>query len=178
LTAARGCGTLAGMSAIEVAPLGDRLEEDDLKAVKKQLEHLNVKYSLDDDQAPHMIARRVDEDVLTEFLDRLEAHDMAADIYLPLEFDGRFSVGDYRFASARPLEDVLEELKDELDVEADDKDDEEEDDDYEEDDEDEADDEDDDDRMAMETQLRAVWELVSDGCAEALERGVPLHLRL
>ena len=56
---------------------------------------------------------------MTEFLDRLEAHDIAADIYLPVEFEGRLPVGDFRVASAQTLVDVLEEMKEELAVEED-----------------------------------------------------------
>src|SRR5687768_3031397 len=85
LTSARQCGTVWGMSEIELAPLSETL----------------------------------DEDAMTEFLDRLEAHDLAADIYVPVEFEGRLQVGDYRVASAQLLVDVLEEMKDELDVEED-----------------------------------------------------------
>jgi len=39
-----------------------------------------------DDRTTHTIAKRLPEDAMTEFLDRLEAHDMAADIFLPVEF--------------------------------------------------------------------------------------------
>jgi len=71
---------------------------------------------------------------MTEFLDRLEAHDMAADIFLPVEFDGRLHVGDLRVASAVSLSETLEEMKEELSIE---------DDEYEEDDADEEDEEED-----------------------------------
>jgi len=56
---------------------------------------------------------------MTEFLDRLEAHDMAADIFLPVEFDGRLHVGDLRVASAVSLSETLEEMKEELSIEDD-----------------------------------------------------------
>lgn len=157
-----------GMSAIELAPLSERLDDDELKTLSKLLEQAGAKLPSYDDHPSQIIAKRLNEDAMTEFLDRLDAHDMAADIYLPLEFDGRLTVGDYRVASAQVLVDVLEELKDELDVE-------------DEKDEDEEEDEDDDepeDGMVIEAQLKNIWQLVSDGCSEALDKNVPLHLRV
>jgi hypothetical protein len=164
-----------GMSEIETAPLSETLEEDEIKSLQKQLEQAGAKFAAGEDHSRHKIASRLDEDAMTEFLDRLEAHDLAADIYLPVEFEGRLSVGDYRVASSQSLVEVLEEMKDELDVEeAEGEDDEEYED--EEEEEEEADDEDDSD--LVEQQLRNIWQLVSDGCAESLEKNVPLHLRV
>ena len=108
---------------------------------------------------------------MTEFLDRLEAHDIAADIYLPVEFEGRLTVGDFRVASAQTLVDVLEEMKEELAVEEDEE--------YEDDDEEEEDDdEDEDEGTVIEAQLRNIWRLVNDACGESLDKSVPLHLRV
>src|SRR4051812_43194744 len=105
------------MSEIELAPLSETLDEDELKTLQKLLEQAGAKFAGNEDQTRHKIATRLDEDAMTEFLDRLEAHDIAADIFVPAEFEGRLHVGDYRVASAQQLVDVLEEMKDELDVE-------------------------------------------------------------
>jgi len=161
------------MSEIEIAPLSERLEDDELKSLQKLLDQTGAKFNVAHDQATHMIAKRLNEDAMTEFLDRLEAHDVAADIYVPVEFDGRLQVGDYRVASTHALVDVLDELKDELDVEdqeAYEDDDEESEEEEEEEEEEEAD--------VVEAQLRHIWQLVSDGCAESLEKSIPLHLRV
>jgi hypothetical protein len=91
---------------------------------------------------------------------------MAADIYLPIEFDGRLKVGDYRVASAHGLSDILEELKEELAVE--------------EADEDEEDEDSDglaDEGTVIEAQLRNIWRLTTDAAGVAVEKRVPLHLR-
>src|SRR5947207_218730 len=106
-----------GMSEIELAPLSETLDDDELRTLQKLVEQAGARLAGNEDQTRHKIATRLDEDAMTEFLDRLEAHDMAADIYIPVEFEGRLTVGEYRVASAQLLVDVLEEMKDELDVE-------------------------------------------------------------
>jgi hypothetical protein len=164
------------MSEIELAPLTETLEEDEIKALGKQLEQLGAKLVPAQEDIRHVIAKRLSEEAMTEFMDRLEAHDLAADIFLPIEFEGRVTVGDHRFASANALVDVLEELKDELDVEDTEE--------YESDDEEDGEAEEEDDGEAeeegavIEAQLRHIWQLVSDACSEALEKNVPLYLRV
>jgi hypothetical protein len=87
---------------------------------------------------------------------------------MPLEFEGRVTVGDYRVASSQALLDVLEEMREELNVDA------------EEDDEDEEEEEEDDEDegTVIEAQLRHIWHLVSDGVTESLEKSMPLHLQV
>ena len=133
------------MAEIELGPLSDRLDDDEMKTLHKLVEAAGAHLAAIDDHTTHTIAKRLSEDAMTEFLDRLEAHDMAADIFLPVEFDGRLHVGDLRVASAVSLSETLEEMKEELAIEEDDfeEEDDEEEDDEEEDDEDEVDDDED-----------------------------------
>ncbi len=162
------------MSEIELAPLADRLDDDEIKSLNRLLAQAGVKYPPSDDQVAHTIATRLNEEAVTEFLDRLDAHDLAANIYLPVEFDGRLTVGEIRFASTHVLLDVLEEMKDELDVEEEEKYD-----DDEEEEEEEEDEEDDEDKgTVIEAQLRNIWQLAFDACSESLEKNIPLHIRL
>ena len=159
------------MSEIELGPVSERLDEEELKNLQRLLDQAGAKYALNDDNQPtQTIAARLSEEALTEFLDRLDAHDLAADIFLPAEFDGLLTVGDYRFGSTQALVDVLEEMKEELAVEEDafeaDEDDEEE----EEEEEDEG--------TVIEAQLRNIWRLVNDACGESVDKGIPLHLRI
>jgi len=157
------------MSAIELAPLSDRLDEDEVKSLAKQLEQAGAKMPSMDDHTTQTFAKRLNEEAMTEFLDRLDAHDVAADIYLPIEFDGPLTVGDYRVGSAYSLQDTLEEMKEELAIE----------DDYEDEDEDEDEDgEEIDEGSVIEAQMRNIWQLVSDACGESIEKGFPLHLRV
>ena len=170
LTARLGCGTVGGMSVIELAPLSDRLDEDEMKSLGRLLEQAGAKLPAQDDHTTHTFAKRLNEEAMTEFLDRLDAHDIAADIYLPLEFDGPLIVGEFRVASAHSLQETLEEMKEELAIE---------DEEFEDEDEDEEEDaEEIDEGTVIEAQMRNIWQLVTDACSESIEKNYPLHLRV
>jgi TATA-binding protein-associated factor Taf7 len=159
------------MAEIELAPLSHRLDDEEMKTLSKLLEAAGAPaLGKADENVSHTIAARLSEEALTEFLDRLDAHDLGAEIYVPIEFEGRVTVGDYRVASTQALLDVLEEMREELDVDAEDEDEDEE---EEEDEEDEEEDE----GTVIEAQLRHIWHLVSDGAVESIEKGLPLHLQ-
>jgi hypothetical protein len=158
------------MAEIELAPLSHRLDDEEMKTLAKLLAEAGAPaFDRADEHVSHTIAARLSEEALTEFLDRLDAHDLGAEIYLPIEFDGRVTVGDYRVASTQALLEVLEEMKEELDVDGEDED--------EEDEEDEDEDEDEDEGTVIEAQLRHIWHLVSDGAVESIEKNLPLHLQ-
>src|SRR5450432_2266779 len=158
------------MAEIELAPLSHRLDDEEMKTLTRLLEEAGAPPATrGEEHVSHTIAARLSEEALTEFLDRLDAHDMGAEIYLPIEFEGRVTVGEYRVASTQALLDVLEEMKEELDVDSEKEDEEEED----EEDEDEEEDE----GTVIEAQLRHIWHLVSDGAVESIEKGLPLHLQ-
>jgi hypothetical protein len=170
LTDGFACGTVWPMAEIELGPLSDRLDDDEMKTLRKLLDQAGARLPAGDDHTTHTIAKRLSEDAMTEFLDRLEAHDIAADIYLPVEFDGRLHVGDLRVASGVSLSDTLEEMKEELAIE---------DDDFEEENDDEEDDEEDEaEGTVIEAQLRNIWQLVVDACSESLEKNMALHLKV
>ncbi len=158
------------MAEIELAPLSDRFDDEELKTVARLLTQAGAKYDVVADHPSQTIAARLSEDAVTEFLDRLEAHDVAAEIFVPAEFDGTITVGDYRLASSHALAGALEELRDELDVE-DDNDDE---------DEEEEDDEDEDlaDDSIIAAQLKHIWRLLHDACEESVDRAVPIHIQI
>ncbi len=158
------------MSAIELGPLSDRLDEEELKTLGRLLEQAGSKLPEMEDHITQTFAKRLNEEAMTEFLDRLDAHDVAADIYLPVEFEGTLIVGDYRVASAHALQETLEEMKEELAIE---------DEDFEEDEEDEDDGaEEVDEGSVIEAQMRNIWQLVTDACSESIEKTFPLHLRV
>jgi hypothetical protein len=158
------------MAEIELAPLSHRLDEDEVRTLSRLLSEAGAPaFDKSDEHASHTIAARISEEALTEFLDRLDAHDLGAEIYVPVEFEGRVTVGDYRVASSQALLDVLEEMREELNVDADDEDEDEE--------EDEDEDEDEDEGTVIEAQLRQIWHLVADGATESIEKHLPLHLQ-
>jgi hypothetical protein len=162
------------MAEIELAPLSHRLEEDEIRALQKKLSEAGVpSLGRIDEHASHTVASRLSEDAVTEFLDRLDAHDLGAEIYLPIEFEGRFEVGDYRVASAQALADVLEEMREELGVEEEEE--------YEDEDDEEEEDEDEDDEdddSVIEAQLRHVWQLMTDAASASMEKNLPLHVQV
>ena len=161
------------MAEIELAPLSHRLDEEEVKQLAKKLKDLGVtELDRGEDHSNHTIASRLSEEAMTEFLDRLDAHDLAAEIYLPVEFDGRVTIGDLRVASTQALSDVLDEMKEELGVDDEDEGDEDE------EEEDEEEDEDEDEGTVIEAQLRHIWHLVADGAAESVDKGMPLHLQV
>jgi hypothetical protein len=160
------------MAEIELAPLSHRLDEEEVKTLWRLLSEAGAPaIEKTDEHASHTIAARLSEEALTEFLDRLDAHDLGAEIYVPVEFEGRVTVGDFRVASSQALLDVLEEMREELNVDVEEDEDEEE-------EEDEDEDEDEDEGTVIEAQLRHIWHLVSDGVTESLEKNLPLHLQV
>jgi hypothetical protein len=158
------------MAEIELAPLSHRLDEEEMKTLSKLLEDIGAPaIGRADEHVSHTIAARLSEEALTEFLDRLDAHDLGAEIYLPIEFEGRVTVGEYRVASTQALADILEEMREELDVDAEDE--------KEEDEDEDEDEEEEDEGTVIEAQLRHIWHLVCDGAVESIEKGLPLHLQ-
>jgi hypothetical protein len=153
------------MAEIELGPLSDRLSDDEIAELARQMEKLGA------GQMPHAeegaaasVGDSLDDDVLSEFLDRLEASDAAADIYLPLEFDDVLEVAGLRIASAPVLVDVLEELKDDLDIDEErvlDEDDE----DY------------DEDQELLDANLRQAWKVFYATAQASVERKLPLHVK-
>lgn len=157
------------MSAIELAPLSDRLDEDEMKSLARLLEQAGSNLPNMEDHTTQTFAKRLSEEAMTEFVDRLDAHDVAADIYLPVEFEGPLVVGDYRIASAFALQETLEEMKEELAIE---------DEDHEEEEDEAEDTEEMDEGSVIEAQMRNIWQLVTDACGESIEKSFPLHLRV
>ena len=157
------------MSAIELGPLSDRLDEEEIKSLGRMLEQAGAKLPAMEDHVTQTFAKRLSEEAMTEFIDRLDAHDIAAEIYLPVEFEGPLTVGDLRVASAYSLQETLEEMKEELAIE---------DDDFEDDEDEDEENEELDEGSVIEAQMRNIWQLVTDACGESIEKNFPLHLRV
>ena len=163
------------MAEIEIGPLTDRLGDDELAELAGKLDKLGAPGLPKEDETAGSAVTEVDGSVLDEFMDRLEAADLACDIYLPIDFDGRIEVGDYRCGSCVTLVEVLEEMKDELGEDDEEEDEEEED----EEDEDEEEDEEDDDYAVLrlkDAKIRRLWKVVLDGAQAALDRRLPLFV--
>src|SRR5690242_670521 len=103
------------MAELGIGPLTQRLADDEVAELLAKLDkHGAPRLPAADADDVLTISDALDDDALVEFLDRLEAHDIACEIYLPIEFDSRVEIGDLRVGSAQVLLEVLEELRDEL----------------------------------------------------------------
>src|SRR5579862_5802120 len=169
------------MATVELGSLSQHLDDEEVLTIRKALRKHDVTIE-DGDHDTVIVARDLDPDVVADFLDRLDAHDVSADIYLPAEFDGVVKAGKYKVASAPALVHVLEEMKEELLAE----DEEDEDEDEEEGDEDEddeyEDDEDDDYEAAgslkfKDDQLRGLWRVLFKAASEAADGGSVLFVK-
>lgn len=157
------------MAEIDIMPLSERLSDEEIAELAAALVEAGApRLPRESDEGSVTVSDDIDDDLMTEFLDRLEAHDIACDIYLPIEFDGRVSVEDYDVGSAQALLDVLDELRDDLFDEGEDEDEEEDDDDLDAIDEDEE--------AILQAKLRGVWKLMHAGAQAAIDRRLPLHV--
>lgn len=154
------------MADIEIAPLSDRLSDDEIAELAKQMEKVGAgQLPRSDESHAGPVVEGLDDDAVDELLDRLEAHDLAAEIYLPVEFEGTVEVGNVRVASAALLLEILDEVKDELLED-------------EEDEDEDEDDEEDDDAVSLAADLRLVWKGFYEGATASVERKLPLLIRI
>jgi hypothetical protein len=169
------------MTKIELGPLTQFLDDSEIKDLMKALKKLGVGDLPASDEAGGRVGDDLDEDVFADFLDRLDAEDAAADLYIPAEFDGVVEIAGIRVASSNALLDVLDEIKDDLAVSGDEAE-EEEDDDYEADEDEDAEseeeeEEEDDDLVLKERQLRLCWKSLHAGATASVERELPLFVK-
>lgn len=149
------------MAELRLIPLDEMLNKTQLKNLKRQLMEFGVDdlpYGSDDDVD---LEETLNDDPLTDFMDRLEAHDLACDMYLPVEFDGTLELGEKSIGSAYALLDALEELREELAIDEEPSDDEE---------EVEV------DLEVIEEQLRFTWRIFLRAASTCVDRQVPLHV--
>lgn len=110
------------MASIEVGPLTNNLDDEEISMIEEALEDADIELTLDEDAEPRLIEGDLDEDLFADFYDRLDANGIACDIYLPSEFEDVIELGDFKIGSAPALLQVLEELRDELFADSDDDD--------------------------------------------------------
>jgi hypothetical protein len=154
------------MPNVEVGLLSDRIDDEEISQLRAAMDKAGVTgLPKADETASGVIVSGVDEDAMTEFMDRLEGHDIAADLYLPVDFEGRIEAVGMRFASLEVLVEVLEELAEDLEIEEPDIED------ADEDEEAYASEMD-----MMQERLRVIWRAMTDGAQEALENGLCLFI--
>ena len=151
------------MAELRLLPLEDMLGPAEIDKLLTLLVDLGIHELPDGDDVIDLDDSMSDEQ-LTDFLDRLEAHDVACDIYLPVEFEGNVDVGDQNIGSAFTLAEALEELREELDIDAEEL-------------EDDVDpDEDESNLELMDRQLSAAWHAFARAANACVSRQVPLHV--
>jgi hypothetical protein len=148
------------MPELRLFPLTEKLSADQLSKLMKELQELGVEEVPESEADDLNLEEPLSDDQLTDFLDRLEAHDLACDIYLPVEFEATIEVGDQNIGSVYALIDALEELREELGID------------------DGADDEDEEVELeeVIIEQLRGVWHSFLRGANTSVERQLPLHV--
>ena len=106
------------MATVELATLDEILDADERLALAQALKEIGApELEIDDDAEDAVLDANLDDNIFVTFHDQLDAGEAAADIYLPLEYDDVFEVGDFRFGSAQALLLALDELREELGVE-------------------------------------------------------------
>ena len=149
------------MPELRLIPLDEVLSKSQLRTLERQLQEHGVdEVPLGEDEVEFDGA--LSEDTLTDFMDRLDAHDLACDLYLPVEFEGRIKIGDQGVGSAFALIDALEEIREELGIE--------------EEDEDGEEPEEELNLGVIEEQLHDAWRAFVKAANTCVEKQVPLHI--
>lgn len=171
------------MATLELSILSDKLDDDELAVVMSAYEETDAgPLDIDEVAEQAVLDNGIDDDMFDDFVDKLEANDAAADIYLPTDFDEIFEAGDLRIGSSHALLLVLENLRE--DFAPDDDGDSEEEEGF---DEDALDYEDEDDTSGLfgddespvemkEERLRHIWKLMYQGARASIRRGLCLFV--
>ncbi len=170
------------MATIELAHLTDHLDESTLAAALEAVQGESGQPLIAaTEEDSEVLDSAIDDDVFTDFRDRLEANDLDADVYVPADFEDTLQVGELRVASTHALQTVLDSLREDFFVEDAPDGDEEEDDaendfeqDIEESDEAEGYYAEDGGIEMKDEQLRHVWRVVFRASQASLERNMPL----
>jgi hypothetical protein len=174
--------SVPAMATVELGSLSQHYEDEEVATILKALKRNDVEFTPNDADTV-IVAKNLDDDVVADFLDRLDAHEASADMYLPVEFDGVVKAGNYRIGSAPHLVTILEEMKEELLAEDEDEDeddddvDDEDDDEYEDEDEDEDDDESSRSIRLKDEQMRGLWKLLFKAAGDAAGGGTILFVK-
>lgn len=102
------------MASIEIGPLSQHLDEDEIAVVEQAFEEADIELELDEEADSRVVEGGVDEDLMADFLDQLDANDAACDLYMPMDFEEMVEAGEYRIGSAHALMLVLEEIRDDI----------------------------------------------------------------
>ena len=102
------------MASIEVGPLTNNLDDEEIAIIEEALEDADIEFMLDEDAESRLIESDLDEDFFAGFYDQLDANGVGCDIYIPGEFEEVVEVGDFRIGSASALLTALDDMRDEI----------------------------------------------------------------
>jgi len=171
------------MASLELNALTEKLENDEIRQIHQGLEDVGAP-DLDEPEQLEtvVVSGTLDEDMFADFLDQLDANDVAADVYLPVEFDQVYEVeAGYRIGSAHALLAALESLREDLDIDIEDEGDFEEDGDYDDDEEEDevmarfADDEVD-ATVLKDEQMRTIWRAYFQAASGAIRDNLAIFV--
>jgi hypothetical protein len=159
------------MAELRLMSLEESLTNAQMKSLARQLEELGIDETFETAEEAVELEEVLSEAILTDFMDRLDAHEVGCTLFLPAEFEVRIAVGDHSVGSAHALLDALEELREELGLE-------EEDESEEEDDEEKEEPEDPEptELAVIEEHLRYAWRAFMRAAKLCIEKRVPLHV--
>ena len=169
------------MATLELSVLTEKLEHEEIRQIHQGLDEVGAP-DLDEPELAEtvVLTGRLDEDMFADFLDQLEANDVAADVYLPVEFDDVYETkSGTRVGSVHALLAGLESLREDLDIDPgeDEFDDEE---DFDEEEEDEVmarfDDDNVDATVLKDEQMRAIWKSYFGACNAALKDNLAIFV--
>ena len=103
------------MASLELGTLSQSLDdEDEVAQIVSGLSEADIELELDEDADPRLLERDLDDDLMADFLDQLDANDALCDVYVPTEFEDFVECGEYRVGSAQALLLVLDEMRDDI----------------------------------------------------------------
>ncbi len=106
------------MAIIELATLPDHLNSEQVDAMMSVLsEEASEAVDLETEEDGRIIESNIDDDVFVDFRDRLEANDLDAEVYVPVEFEDVVEVAGMRVGSTYALQLVRDSLREDFFVE-------------------------------------------------------------
>lgn len=102
------------MASIEIGPLSQYLDDDELAVITKAFEEADIELESDDEADLALLEGDIDEDIFADFLDRLDAQGVGCDIYVPGDFEELIDAGGYTIGSTQALMLALDEMRDDL----------------------------------------------------------------
>ncbi len=108
------------MATLEIGPLSNFFEADEIAAIDSALGEHEAAPHVDADDDAHLVEGNLDEDLLADFRDQLEANEASATVYLPSEFEDVFEAAGYQVGSSHALLAALANMRDDMGIDEDD----------------------------------------------------------